>query len=701
MKQLHACSLISILSIFLFASLMLPIFGSDESLIPPSTEWSQTYGGNIAYCVKQTTDSGFVLAGGNYFWLAKTDLKGNLQWSKSFGTELSIAYSVVQTSDGGYALAGEKYYYGGGKTDFWLVKTDSTGEMEWNQTYGGMDWESAHSVIQTFDGGYALTGYIEYLENGKRDFLLVKTDSFGNMEWNQTYGSPENDQAYSVVQTSDGGYAVAGYMAFNNTNFCLIKTDSSGKVQWNQTYEGLEDRCYSMMQTNDGGYILAGETWIYDKGRAYCLVKADANGNMKWNRIWSINYGDVARSVIQTTDGGYMVAGYTHSYTNSSLSDDAWLIKTDSLGNMNWNHTYGGINDDAAYCVIQTSDEGYAIAGFTQSSNAWLAKISRGNAPIANFTYSPIFPSIDKGITFDASFSSDIDDDIVSYRWNFDDGNITSTTNSTIVHIYEAPRAYNVTLTVVDSKGLESSHSEMIYPKILTYISLSTSSSTAYAGFTVNITGGLHDMYGNGLENETVILHYSFAGLGTWTPIASGVPDDLGSYHISWLPSATGNYELKAEWSGNATHYGVNKTSTLSSLAFDGQYVFTVESNSTISALAFGTEKNTLSFTATGPNGTSGFTKVTVAKNLIGDIAGTQVILDGNQLEYSVTSLEDSWVLHFTYQHSSHNITINLSATLSFFGLSPMDLAIIGIVIAVICVIAVFLVLRRKRVKKA
>ena len=137
------------------------------------------------------------------------------------------AYTVVQTSDGGYVLVGITEGFEEGNRDFWLVKTDSDGNMEWNKTYEGTKDDFAHSVVQTSDGGYALEGYTNSFGAGGYDFWLVKTDSLGNMEWNQTYGYGAIN---SVIQTSDGGYALAGYNFHQGINFCLIKTDEVGVI---------------------------------------------------------------------------------------------------------------------------------------------------------------------------------------------------------------------------------------------------------------------------------------------------------------------------------------------------------------------------------------------------------------------------------------------------------------------------------------
>jgi len=340
--------------------------------LTPQQGVNKTYGGtgtDIAYSMVKTSDGGYALAGstnsfgagGNDFWLVKTDSLGNMLWNKTYGAAGDdVAYSVVQTSDGGYALAGtSNSWVPGDGYDMWLVKTDGSGNVRWSLTYGGTGLDVAYSVVQTKDGGYALAGYTNSFGAGGFDFWLVKTDSNGNMLWNKTYGGTGTDIAYSMVQTSDGGYALAGYtdsFGAGGADFWLVKTDASGNMLWNKTYGGTgADEAYSVVQTSDGGYALAGITNSFGAGGwDFWLVKTDMNGNMLWNKTYGGTGDDYASSMIQTSDGGYAIAGETISFGGS------WLVKTDANGNMLWNKTYGGV----AYSVVQTSDGGYALAGY-------------------------------------------------------------------------------------------------------------------------------------------------------------------------------------------------------------------------------------------------------------------------------------------------------------------------------------------------
>ena len=246
------------------------------------------------------------------------------EWNKTYGgTGGEVARSIVLTTDGGYAITGNTFSYGAGSSDFWLVKTDSVGNVQWNKTYGGTGWDEAWALVQTTDGGYAIVGYTDSYGAGMNDFWLVKTDSNGNPQWNQTYGGMYDEWARDLVQTGDGGYALAGETESfgpngNAGDFWLVKTDSAGNVQWNKTYGGIE-----------------------------C---------------------DVASALIQTADDGYAVAGFT--FSSGFGSHDAWLVKTDSSGNAEWSLACGGASGDFATSLVQTAEAKYVMAGFTNSYGA-------------------------------------------------------------------------------------------------------------------------------------------------------------------------------------------------------------------------------------------------------------------------------------------------------------------------------------------
>jgi hypothetical protein len=366
-------------------------------------EWNKTFGGSGSdwgNSIQQTRDGGYIIAGrtrsygagASDVWLIKTDAKGNKEWARTFGgSDSDWGDSVQQTRDGGYVVVGSTGSYGAGEQDAWLIKTDAKGNKEWNKTFGGSDSDWGDSVQQTLDGGYIITGKTDSYGAGASDAWLIKTDAKGNKEWDKTFGGSGDDYGFSVRQTRDGGYIIAGrtgsYGA-GDWDVWLIKTDAKGNKEWNKTFGGSDrDDGYSIQQTRDGGYIIVGETSSYGAGeRDVWLIKTNAKGNKEWARTFGGSDSDWGDSVQQTRDGGYVVVGSTGSY--GAGEQDAWLIKTDAKGNKEWDKTFGGSDSDWGDSVQQTRDGGYIVVGSTGSYGAggwdvWLIKTdATGEAPL-------------------------------------------------------------------------------------------------------------------------------------------------------------------------------------------------------------------------------------------------------------------------------------------------------------------------------
>jgi len=377
----------------LFLAIFLIFFFSCKSPtgVGLSGGWEKTFGGgdrDRGKSVQQTTDGGYILvgwtksfgAGGSDVYLIKTDAFGSKEWTKTFGgSNDDEGHSVQQTSDGGYIITGITKSLGVSGRDVYLIKTDESGNEEWFKTFGGSTPDipdCGYSVEQTLDGGYIITGYTESYGSGASDVYLIKTDEAGNEQWYKTFGGADYDVAYSVQQTEDGGYIIAGETSSfgeGAIDVYLIKTNGSGNEEWSKTFGGNDlDGAYSVQQTNEGGYIIAGFTasFAIDYVGIY-LIKLDASGNEDWIKIYAgsdTNDTYVGHSVHQTIDGGYIVTGFidtlgTHIY-------DVYLLKTDEDGNEKWSNTFGGSDRDRGLSIQQTTDRGYIIAGYTESFGA-------------------------------------------------------------------------------------------------------------------------------------------------------------------------------------------------------------------------------------------------------------------------------------------------------------------------------------------
>jgi hypothetical protein len=345
------------------------------------TSWWRTYGGwadDWGLSVQQTSDCGYIIAGstdsfgaGDYdVYLIKTNTSGDALWTTTYGgTGPDFGYSVQQTSDGGYIIVGYTVSFGAGSEDVYLIKTNANGDTVWTKTYGGTYNDAGYSVRQTSDSGYIIAGGTGSFGAGCADVYLVKTNASGDTAWTRTYGGADPDMGFSVQQTSDGGYIIAGYtesFGAGNGDVYLIKTNASGDTLWTRTCGGTDpDRSYSVQQTSDSGYIIAGGA---GSNGDVCLLKANASGDVLWTRTYGgANYDD-GQSVRQTSDGGYVIAGTTESF--GAGHDDAYLLKTKASGDTVWTRTYGGATYDNGKSVQQTSDGGYVIAGYTSSFGA-------------------------------------------------------------------------------------------------------------------------------------------------------------------------------------------------------------------------------------------------------------------------------------------------------------------------------------------
>jgi len=316
-----------------------------------------------------------IMIGISCFWITQISAQiSDTLWTKTFGTENhDRGYEVKQTSDGGYIIAGLTDSFGRG-LDYLLIRTDELGTLMWFNAYGGTEWDESFSVQETNDGGFIIAGHSMSFGAGKFDIWLVKTDTEGDTLWTKTFGGSSNDFGTSVIQSTDGGYILLGHTwSFGNaSDIWLIKTDSSGNELWSKRYGGsLPDQSNSVQQTEDGGYVIVGYTESFGAGSGdIWLIKTDDTGDTLWTKTFGGSEWEEADYVQQTSDGGYIIVGEISSF--GAGKNDIWLIKTDESGDSLWSKTIGGTNFEEAHSVLQTSDGGYIIVGETRSHGAGL-----------------------------------------------------------------------------------------------------------------------------------------------------------------------------------------------------------------------------------------------------------------------------------------------------------------------------------------
>jgi hypothetical protein len=333
--------------------------------------------------------------------------QSSILWQRSYGGSADDGAScIVQTTDRGFVFAGHTNSNDGDVTglhgvsndDIWVVKLDSLGNIEWEIPFGGTQRDEANSIIQTFDGGYALAGStssgdgdIGHATYGGDDFWLLKLGKTGGIEWEKTFGGSGDDDAYSIIQTADSGFAVAGRTFSNDSDvtgnhgsedYWVLRLNLQGKLLWQRAYGSRgADEAHAIVQTFDGGFAVAG--WagsnggdvVGEHGSAdFWILQLDTNGTLKNGKCFGGSSGDFAYSLAQTSDSGFVIAGSTTSSDGdvtgiqSPDTSDAWIVRLNKALQIMWEKTYGGTNEDMAEAIVSTLDGGYAVAGYTGSS---------------------------------------------------------------------------------------------------------------------------------------------------------------------------------------------------------------------------------------------------------------------------------------------------------------------------------------------
>jgi Zn-dependent protease len=329
-----------------------------------------------------------------------------VEWQSTYGAAGSdVGYNAVQTADGGYLVIGVTKSFGNGSYDAWLLKLDDQGRMVWNRTYGGSGGDWLYGIATATDGNFLLVGATNSMGAGGFDVWLVKVNGNGDAIWSRTYGSAYNDAGFSVAPLANGGCAVAGYrgVASGEADFLILRADADGNPVWERMYHhGVQDWCKAITATSDGGLAASGWTQaaIGSKAQAY-LLKVDVNGDIQWGHAYGRTDGDsYSYGVMQTEDGDYLLSGHTNAIGVGGM--EFYLVRTGKDGRTIWERAYGRSGDEYGYGIIPVAD-GYVMGGYSTSfdpalSKLYLIRINKTGSMLDAREYGPGNASVSAGL---------------------------------------------------------------------------------------------------------------------------------------------------------------------------------------------------------------------------------------------------------------------------------------------------------------
>ncbi|WP_010476899.1 pentapeptide repeat-containing protein [Thermococcus zilligii] len=363
--------------------------------------WAKTYGVGVANAVALAENGDIIVAGerGGDAFVARLDREGNAKWFKTYGgLEWDEARAVAVAPNGDIIVAGYTYSFGAGSADVWVLRLDEDGNIKWQKTYGGSKEDGVRAVALTPNGDIIIAGYTKSFGTGEKDVWVLRLDANGNVKWQKTYGGMRKDGARAVALAPNGDIIVAGYYGATDkfgphTDVWVLRLDENGNIKWQKTYGRSDhEKARAVALAPNGDIIVAGYTKSFGTGgRAVWVLRLDANGNIKWQKTYGGNENDEAHAVAVAPNGDIIVAGYTESFGAGSA--DVWVLRLDEDGNIKWQKTYGGSDSDRASAVALAPNGDIIVAGYTKSFGAdeyevWILRLpSDGNLPGCDFCH--------------------------------------------------------------------------------------------------------------------------------------------------------------------------------------------------------------------------------------------------------------------------------------------------------------------------